>query len=151
MRYSVRPRALNPRFGAFETDFQFSATDKIYAAPHGTSKHDEDVAEQVAQALDEIAERTGCAYLIEAHAPHGNAGDRAGWRPIGASLWQRHPHFGHGFQPRSRSKEDRKIVGVTLRRWREDRDKNREWPDRLDYGRPGTLDFPWMAPPEDVF
>jgi tricorn protease len=31
--YFVSRRTLNPRFGAFETDFQFSATDKIYAAP----------------------------------------------------------------------------------------------------------------------
>jgi len=30
--YFVSRRTLNPRFGAFETDFQFSVTDKIYAA-----------------------------------------------------------------------------------------------------------------------
>jgi len=31
--YFISRRTLNPRFGAFEIDFQFSATDKIYAAP----------------------------------------------------------------------------------------------------------------------
>lgn len=121
---------------------------KIFRPPKGLGTHEEEVAQEVAHVLDGIAERHGIAYMIEAHSPHGVANDRAGWRPIGASLWQRHPHFGIGMAPRRRSKEDKTVVGATLVRWRDDRDRRRAWPKTLDYGREGG--FPWLAPGEEV-
>jgi replicative DNA helicase len=117
---------------------------KIFQAPAGQKKHDEEVAERVAALLDGIAEKYGVAFLIEAHAPHGHDNDRAGWRPYGASLWQRHPNFGFGLSPIR--DENKRQVGVRLRRWREDRDVERQWPTRLFYG---TV-WPWEAPREDV-
>lgn len=46
--YFVSRRTLNPRFGAFQNDFQFSATDRIYATPLRAS-----VASPVAPQSDE--------------------------------------------------------------------------------------------------
>jgi replicative DNA helicase len=117
---------------------------KIFQAPAGQKKHDEEVAERVAALLDGIAEKYGVAFLIEAHAPHGHDNDRAGWRPYGASLWQRHPNFGFGLAPIR--DDNKRQVGVRLRRWREDRDARREWPTRLFYGSV----WPWEAPRDEV-
>jgi replicative DNA helicase len=87
--------------------------------------------------FDEIRTEHDCALWIEAHAPHGDKGDRAGWRPRGSTLWEGWPEFGIGMKPI----DDQT---VELVRWRGDRDRNREclWPKQLTEGR----SWPWTVP-----
>ncbi len=119
---------------------------KIFRAPKGRGKHDEEVAEEVCGVLDEVATRYGCAFMIEAHSPHGDGGDRANYRPTGAAVWLRWPEFGFGMKP-IRPKDGEQSPGVELRRFRLDRDRDRAWPRRLFYGSV----WPWESPPEEVF
>lgn len=119
---------------------------KTFRAPAGMKKHDEEVAEMVADRLDALCTELGVALLIEAHSPHGFANDRAGFRPYGASLWQRWPEFGFGMKPMKVRENEDAPRGVHLRRFRLDRDRDRLWPTRLFYGSV----WPWEAPGEDV-
>lgn len=95
-------------------------------------------ARSVADTFDAIRKRYGCALLIEAHSPHGDMGDRANWRPFGASLWLRWPEIGIGL---AKSKEadyqGRPLTDV--REWRMARDRDRRWPRRLRQG----VYWPW--------
>jgi AAA domain len=47
--------------------------------------------------LDDLRERYGCGYILEAHAPHENGGFGRVMRPIGSSAFKRWPTHGHGF------------------------------------------------------
>ena len=103
---------------------------------HGReSKSDETAAEEAAYAIDKIRQRYGCAVSIEAHSPHGEGNDRAGLRPIGASLWMRWPEFGYGLKPIPQERS------VELKQWRGARDRDRDFPSTLYVGNR----WPWEA------
>lgn len=112
---------------------------KAFRTRRGESKNDETAAEEAAYAFDRLRARHGCALWIEAHAPHGDSGDRAGLRPYGASLWLRWPEFGFGLKQVAESVAGRRQV--ELRQWRGSRERNRDWPDRLIEGR----EMPWES------
>ncbi len=98
------------------------------------SKSDETAAEEAAYALDKLRARHGCAVSLEAHSPHGNQGDRDGFRPYGASLWMRWPEFGLALK---------QVPGeygtVEVKQWRGARDRDRDWPEMMTQG----LTWPW--------
>lgn len=110
---------------------------KLFEGSQGVRKDSEEAADEVARAFDDLRVRHDVALIIEAHAPHGDAGDRAGYRPYGASLWLRWPEFGIGMVPDG---DD----AVKLRHWRGARDRDRDWPERLLEG----ANWPWEAPGE---
>lgn len=83
--------------------------------------------------VDQCRAISGCAVLTEAHAGHGEQGNRNGWRPSGSSLWLRWPDIGIGMSPVSREDGIMEIV-----RWRGDRQAN-SWPEQIRRG--GLL--PW--------
>jgi replicative DNA helicase len=91
----------------------------------------EDKARQVTSSLDSIRERSGCALLMETHAPHGVSGATRDLRPFGSSVWLRWPEFGIGI----RRKDEGKYEVI---HWRGPRDK-RIWPQFLDHGKR----WPW--------
>lgn len=108
----------------------------------GTS-HKEEEAAHVARVFDDIRVRFGCALLLEAHAPKGEAAGPHGrsLQPYGASLWLRWPEFGFGLALDPDSKGTR----FELKHWRGPRER-REWP-RAIYrtGQP----IPWGVLPGD--
>jgi AAA domain/DnaB-like helicase N terminal domain len=108
-------------------------TGPIYKMHRG-NPNDEAPAAQVAAYLDDLRSRYGCALILEAHSPHGNAIERT-LRPYGASLWMRWPEFGFGLRPDGDTKN---LVHWTP--WRGARDDNRSWPARLIYGNR----WPWV-------
>ncbi|MFM2124100.1 MAG: hypothetical protein RL328_551 [Acidobacteriota bacterium] len=106
---------------------------KSFSAPGSHSKDSETAAFPAAAAIDQIRIRRDCAFLIEAHAPHGASGDRADYRPLGSTLWLRWPEFGLGMKPTADG-------NVKLVRWRGMRDRQRQWPEVL---AEGTV-WPWQ-------
>lgn len=111
---------------------------KAATASGRESKNDETVAEQTAAAIDRLRVKHGCAVLIEAHSPHGEGSDRAGFRPYGASLWLRWPEFGFGL---AATKDEQGTVEV--KKWRGARERGRSWPKALQPG--GLGEWPWLA------
>ncbi len=114
----------------------FGSLYKAYRGADGRGKGSEEAAELVAHAIDELRVRHDCAWLIEAHAPHGDGGDRAGWRPSGSSLWLRWPEIGLGL---SKAGEDGRVRVVHWRGFR-DRERVGAWPRLLCQGR----GWPWV-------
>jgi hypothetical protein len=112
---------------------------KMFRARGNESKADETAAEEAAYAIDKLIVRHGMAVSIEAHSPHGDKGDRADYRPIGASLWLRWPEFGLAMRPMPGEGP----MTVDLRHWRGARDRDRDWPRQLMQGHPTT--WPWIA------
>ena len=100
---------------------------KAWKAPAGQVKHSEETVEELHAVLDRITERYDVALLLEAHSPHGEGGNRADWRPYGASAWLRWPEFGIALQ----KMED----GIKLKHWRGARDRARDWPEVLVEGK----------------
>jgi len=98
---------------------------------------DETSARHVAAYFDRLRRRFSLAIMVEAHSPHGFAGDRAGLRPFGSSLWLRWPEFGFGIA--AKSKKDRSKCVVE--HWRGMRD-HRHFPPNLEWSPTG---FPWKA------
>jgi len=95
---------------------------------------DEEVARAVAGVLDRLVSHFGCAMMIEAHAPHGDAKHgRREMRVYGASLWQRWPEFGLGLYPLPDG-------SMRVEHWRGAREE-RDWPSYLARGRI----WPWVA------
>lgn len=99
---------------------------------------DESSARHVAAYFDRLRRRFGVALMLEAHSPHGFAGDRAGLRPFGSSLWMRWPEFGFGLA--SKSKKDASKVEVV--HWRGMRDAQRHFPPGMEWS---PTSFPWRC------
>ncbi|HEY3478819.1 MAG TPA: hypothetical protein VGL02_07955, partial [Streptomyces sp.] len=87
---------------------------------------------------------SGCAVLMEAHAPHHNGqGAHRNLRPLGSSLWMRWPEFGFGLRPVEDEKSASNAEGCRGRRfmpWRGLRDE-RDWPQYLKQGE----HWPWTS------
>jgi replicative DNA helicase len=88
----------------------------------------------ISRTVDLIRAETGASFILEAHAPHGMANDRAGMRPYGSSSWLRWPEFGFGM---AQMPQDKSVVKMTT--WRGARSDDRFWPAGLK--RNGVL--PW--------
>lgn len=93
---------------------------------------EEESARVVSGVIDDFAERYGCAWLIETHAPHGDGHGKRPLRPFGSSLWLRWPEMGVGLRAEGDS--------VAVEYWRYPRDE-RAWPAKFRKGG----DWPWSA------
>lgn len=123
----------------------------------GRDLSSEDDARPLKQAIDTIRHKYGCAVIMEHHVPKGT--DASGVRaltPIGSSILLRWPAFGFGIGPILEAKKEgeqiRKPTGVyEWVAWRGKRRANRQWPEHLRWGAPGTAEWPWMlADPMEV-
>lgn len=92
--------------------------------------NDEEAAPLIA-ALDTLRDR-GLVLVMEAHAPKGDAQNR-NLAPRGSAALMGWPEFGFGLAPTEE--------GAEVKRWRADRDRKRDWPNRLSKGSA----FPWTA------
>lgn len=97
----------------------------------------EDKARQVTAALDRIRDRSGCALVMETHAPHGVKGETRDLRPFGSSVWLRWPEFGIGIREDKENRGRYKVV-----HWRGPRD-HRLFPDHLDRSKSYPASWPW--------
>lgn len=96
---------------------------KMYRGSEGRSKSSEEAAEQVAHVLDDLRVKFDCALWIEAHAPHGEGGNRDRGRPRGSALWMGWPNFGFWF---NRLRDNNSVA--ELAPWRGHRHRGRKWP-----------------------
>jgi replicative DNA helicase len=102
----------------------------------GGDANDAETVRRFMRVVDECRAISETAVLTEAHAGHGEGGNRNNWRPSGSSLWLRWPDMGIGMAPQEDSQ------GMELVRWRGDRVEN-EWPRFVTRGSI----LPWQ---EDV-
>lgn len=102
----------------------------------GGDANDAETVRRFMRVVDECRAISETAVLTEAHAGHGEGGNRNNWRPSGSSLWLRWPDMGIGMSPIEGSDS------MELVRWRGDRIDN-EWPKFITRGSI----LPWQ---EDV-
>lgn len=102
----------------------------------GGDANDAETVRRFMRVVDECRSISDTAVLTEAHAGHGEGGNRNNWRPSGSSLWLRWPDMGIGMSPIEDSESMRLV------KWRGDRIAN-EWPE---YITRGSI-LPWQ---EDV-
>lgn len=111
----------------------------LYRMFAGTERGDvggENQARQVTAVLDRCRAMTGCALLMETHAPHGSSmSSHRDLRPFGSSVWLRWPEFGIGIAEDPENPSESNVV-----HWRGPRDE-RDWPQKLTRG--GA--FPWAG------
>jgi hypothetical protein len=106
---------------------------------------DDEVVRKLKDAVNTARAICGSAFIIEHHAPWKQAGDKErSTRPYGSSLFNKWPDMGYGLKPTDESDT------YELNPNRLPRVRARAWPERLQHGRPGTTDWPWMvARPSD--
>lgn len=102
---------------------------------------DEASARHIAMYFDRLRTRFNVALVFEAHSPHGFAGDRAGLRPFGSSLWLRWPEFGFGMAVEDKKHPEK----VRCVHWRGPRDADRHFPQRLERTPLDSSAWPWRA------
>lgn len=111
---------------------------------HAGDPNSEELARKVSAVIDEARATTGCAVLMEAHAPHHNGQSaHRNLRPLGSSLWMRWPEFGFGLRPVEDEKSASTADGCRGRRflpWRGMRDE-RDWPQFVRQDD----DWPWRS------
>lgn len=83
------------------------------------------------------------AFVVEHHSPHRMQGDKTReMRPYGSSVFRRFPDFGYGIQPTDEQ-------GVfDLSPFRGARVRSRAWPERMRWGVPGSMEWPWEFAPD---
>jgi hypothetical protein len=106
---------------------------------------DDEVVRKLKHAVNTGRAICGSAFLIEHHSPWKAAGDKErSTRPYGSSLFNKWPDLGYGLKPT----EEHDVYELAPNRL--PRVRSRAWPERLQHGRPGTTDWPWMvARPSD--
>jgi hypothetical protein len=102
---------------------------------HAADMNAEEPARALTRVIDSIRASTGCAIVMETHAPHGQAGAVRNLRPVGSSLFRRWPEFGYGL----RANDDEGSV-MSLIPWRGPRDE-RDFPGQVMRG--GPQEWPW--------
>lgn len=107
----------------------------LYKASLDGSDRGEQVASEVAAALDKLREKHRCALWLEHHAPMAQGGARD-LRPVNSGLWMRWPEFGRTLQ---KDPEDRTGRVFLVGAFRPDRARGRCWPDWMTWGR----SWPW--------
>jgi hypothetical protein len=111
----------------------------------GRDTKDDEVVRRFKHAINSARSICGTAFLIEHHAPHRAPGDKERqMRPYGSSLFMKWPDYGYGLKPT----EEESVYD--LYPFRRPRVRSRAWPERVRWGKPNTMEFPWeIAPPED--
>lgn len=91
-------------------------------------------------AINEARSICGSAVIMEHHAPHRGNGDKdRSVRPYGSSTFLKWPDFGYGLKPEE-------VEGYyELQKTRFPRVRKRHFPGWMRWGRPNTLEWPWMA------
>jgi hypothetical protein len=90
----------------------------------------------------------GTAFILEHHAPWRQQGDKErSPRPYGSSLFNKWPDFGYGIKP---DKESPDGSLYHLEENRKPRVRSRGWPEIARWGRPNTLEFPWVFEEVDL-
>ena len=112
----------------------------------GRDVKDDEVVRKFKHAINTARSICGTAFGIEHHAPHRAPGDKERqMRPYGSSLFMKWPDFGYGLKPT----EEEDVYD--LYPFRRPRVRSRAWPERLRWGKPNTLEFPWEeAEPESA-
>lgn len=97
------------------------------------------VVNEMKSAINEARGICGSAFIMEHHAPHRGNGDKErAVRPYGSSTFLKWPDFGYGLKP----EEDEGYY--ELQKTRFPRVRSRHFPGWVRWGRPGTLEWPWM-------
>lgn len=98
------------------------------------------VVNEMKAAINEARSIYGSAIIMEHHAPHRGNGDKdRSVRPYGSSTFLKWPDFGYGLKP-----EDGFEGYYELQKTRFPRVRSRHFPGWMRWGRPGTLEWPWM-------
>lgn len=97
------------------------------------------VVNDMKSAINEARGIVGTAFIMEHHAPHRGNGDKErAVRPYGSSTFLKWPDFGYGLKPEE-------IEGYyELQKTRFPRVRSRHFPGWMRWGKPGTLEWPWM-------
>jgi replicative DNA helicase len=94
---------------------------------------------EVKTAINEARSICGSAVIMEHHAPHRGNGDKdRSVRPYGSSTFLKWPDFGYGLKP-----EDMEGY-YELQKTRFPRVRSRYFPGWMRWGKPNTLEWPWM-------
>jgi replicative DNA helicase len=110
----------------------------------GRDVKDDDVVRKFKRTINECREICRSAIIMEHHCPHKAPGDsERNVRPYGSSLFMKWPDYGYGMKPTDDEE------AYKWQPWRRPRVRSRQWPDMLRQGKPGTMEWPWMAE-EDV-
>lgn len=98
------------------------------------------VVNEMKSAINEARGISGCAFIMEHHAPHRGNGDKdRSVRPYGSSTFLKWPDFGYGLKPEE-------VEGYyELQKTRFPRVRSRHFPGWMRWGKPGTLEWPWMS------
>lgn len=98
------------------------------------------VVNEMKTAINEARSICGSAVIMEHHAPHRGNGDKErAVRPYGSSTFLKWPDFGYGLKP-----EDDEGY-YELQKTRFPRVRKRHFPGWMRWGKPNTLEWPWMA------
>lgn len=104
---------------------------------------DDDVVRKFKRTLYRARAICGTGFMIEHHSPHRMAGDKVReMRPYGSSVFRRFPDFGYGLQPTDTVGE------FALVPFRGARVRDRAWPERLRWGTPNSMEWPWEFEPD---
>ena len=121
----------NPRVrGAFVRELRHQRPQLVCAGPlyklgrRRDHESYEDAAEAVQQVFDDLRTRFGFGFVLEHHAPKGEAGARRDMAPFGSQRWLAWPEIGLGLYA------ERDGSGLRVQRFRGDRMAS-SWPDRL--------------------
>lgn len=130
-----RVRAHRPRLCAIGPLYNLSSKDLSEHAVVGRMK----------QVINEARSICGTAFIMEHHAPHRGPGDKErSVRPYGSSTFLKWPDFGYGLKPT----EDEGIYEWQKTRF--PRVRSRNFPTHLRWGKPNSLEFPWVVAHEDA-
>lgn len=98
------------------------------------------VVNEMKSAINEARGICGSAFIMEHHAPHRGNGDKErAVRPYGSSTFLKWPDFGYGLKPEENEGH------YELQKTRFPRVRSRFFPGWMRWGKPGSLEWPWMA------
>lgn len=98
------------------------------------------VVGEMKSAINEARGICGSAFIMEHHAPHRGNGDKErAVRPYGSSTFLKWPDFGYGLRPEETEGY------YELQKTRFPRVRSRHFPGWVRWGKPNTLEWPWMA------
>ena len=106
----------------------------------GRDLKEDEVVRKLKHVVNSARAICGSAFIMEHHAPHKGPSDtKRSVRPYGSSMFLKWPDFGYGLQP-----VDGHDGLYEWARLRFTRVRGRSWPEFVRYGRPESLEFPWM-------
>lgn len=102
---------------------------------------DDNVVRKLKHAVNTARAMCGSAFVIEHHSPWKQQGDKErSVRPYGSSLFNKWPDFGYGLRPDPDRPGHYDLVPN-----RNPRVRRRAWPEAFRWGRPNSVEFPWMV------